>query len=163
MSRPSLQPRRAAKSIAGVALMLSLALGLASPAAPAEAPGSAVAAASMTVTFVGVKTPSGAIMISLAGSAEAWDGKVQPAARSRITLGGAAASATFTGLKPGLYAIRAFHDLNGDGKLNANPFGMPTEPYAFSNNAQGVMGPPPWAAAAFRVKAGDNRQTIDID
>jgi uncharacterized protein (DUF2141 family) len=70
---------------------------------------------------------------------------------------------TFAPLKPGTYAIKAFHDLNGDGKMNTNPFGIPTEPYAFSNDASGVMGPPGWTDAAFEVKAGANRQTIDID
>ena len=70
---------------------------------------------------------------------------------------------TFTGLVPGRYAIKAFHDVNGDGKMGSNPFGMPTEPFAFSNNAHGVMGPAKWDAAAFEVKAGDNSHTIAID
>ena len=69
----------------------------------------------------------------------------------------------FKDLAPGRYAIKAFHDVNGDGKMATNPFGMPTEPFAFSNNAHGNMGPAKWADAAFEVKAGANTQTIDID
>ena len=34
-----------------------------------------------------------------------------------------------------------FHDVNGDGEMNTNPFGIPTEPFAFSNNARGSFGP----------------------
>jgi uncharacterized protein (DUF2141 family) len=40
---------------------------------------------------------------------------------------------------------------------------MPTEPYAFSNNAHGAMGPAAWGDAMFTVTDGDNGQTIDID
>lgn len=36
-------------------------------------------------------------------------------------------------LQYGTYAIALFHDLNGNGKLDQNAFGVPTEPYAFSN------------------------------
>ncbi|MDX1942733.1 MAG: DUF2141 domain-containing protein [Saprospiraceae bacterium] len=34
----------------------------------------------------------------------------------------------------GKYAVAVFHDLNGNGILDKNSFGVPTEPYAFSNN-----------------------------
>jgi uncharacterized protein (DUF2141 family) len=32
----------------------------------------------------------------------------------------------------GTYAIALFHDVNGNGELDQNFFGIPTEPYAFS-------------------------------
>lgn len=32
----------------------------------------------------------------------------------------------------GTYALAAFHDLNGNGKLDRNMLGIPTEPYGFS-------------------------------
>ena len=74
-----------------------------------------------------------------------------------------AAQADFTGLAPGRYAVKAFHDVNGDGKMAANPFGVPTEPYAFSNNAKGMMGPPKWTDAAFEVTAGQNTHVITLN
>jgi len=45
-------------------------------------------------------------------------------------------------LKPGSYAIRAFHDLNENGELDTSWLGLPEEPYGFSNNARGKFGPP---------------------
>lgn len=45
-------------------------------------------------------------------------------------------------LKPGVYALRIFQDLNGNGKLDTGWMGIPTEPYGFSNNAMGRFGPP---------------------
>ncbi len=155
--RPSLRPRRPFKSTAAWPLILALAAASALGAAPFAN------AASLTVTFQGIKTPSGAVMVALVGSPEAYGGKAPPTGQSRLNVTGATAAITFEDLTPGTYAVRAFHDLNGDGKLNTNPFGIPTEPYAFSNDAHGGVGPPAWDAAAFEIKAGDNRQTIDID
>ena len=37
-------------------------------------------------------------------------------------------------VKPGPYAIAVFHDLNGNGKLDRNFIGLPSEPYGFSND-----------------------------
>ncbi len=34
----------------------------------------------------------------------------------------------------GEYAIALFYDANGNGKIDTNLFGIPTEPYGFSNN-----------------------------
>ena len=56
--------------------------------------------------------------------------------------------------------MKSFHDLNGNGRMDSNPFGMPTEPFAFSNNARGNMGPAPWSAAAFDVAAAGAAQTL---
>lgn len=36
-------------------------------------------------------------------------------------------------LPPGDYAAAVIHDLNGNGKLDRNVFGIPREPYGFSN------------------------------
>jgi uncharacterized protein (DUF2141 family) len=101
-------------------------------------------------------------MVALYDSEAAYAGG-QPVQAVRIAAGAAALTTVFPGLKPGRYAIKAFHDLNGDGKLNTNPFGAPTEPFAFSNNAQANMGPASWADAAFTVAAGANAQTIVIE
>jgi len=137
---------------------LVVALALLATAAQAAEP-----AGELTVTFQNLKTKTGAIMLSLNGSEEAYGGKAPETAQAMIPVSGDTASTTFKGLAPGRYAIKAFHDVNGDGKMGANPFGMPTEPFAFSNNAHGNMGPAKWADASFEVKAGANTQTIDID
>ena len=55
----------------------------------------------------------------------------------------------------------AAHWFDGDGEMDANPFGMPTEPYGFSNNAVGNMGPASWDRARFTV-SGATAQTISL-
>lgn len=68
----------------------------------------------------------------------------------------------FDGLPPGTYAVGAFHDVNGDGRLNTLPVGLPTEPYGFSRGARGAFGPPKFAAAAFDVKGAGASQTVRL-
>jgi uncharacterized protein (DUF2141 family) len=122
------------------------------------APALAQSAAALTVTFeTGADT--GAVMFGLYDAAT-YDGG-QPIRGARLDVAAGQRTATFEGLAPGEYAIRAFHDVNGDGQMNRNPFGMPIEPYAFSNNAVGNMGPASWERSRFTVE-GATTQTISI-
>src|SRR5690606_32329089 len=64
-------------------------------------------------------------------------------------------------LEPGKkYAVKAFHDVNGNKELDTNLFGVPTEPYGFSNNARGVFGPPSLSQMIF---IAESNKTIEID
>ena len=118
---------------------------------------------SLTVTFSGIKATTGAILFTVVNSEAAYNDKAPASAQGMLPVSTNAASQVFTGLAPGRYAIKAFHDVNGDGKMNANPFGIPSEPFAFSNNAVGAMGPAKWADASFEVKVGGNTHAITID
>ena len=61
----------------------------------------------------------------------------------------------------GEYAIKLFHDENGDGKMNTNMLGIPSEEYAFSNNATGSFGPADYDDAKFLFnKSGQNQKII---
>ena len=63
------------------------------------------------------------------------------------------AQLVFVGLPPGRYAIKSFADENGNGRLDTNLVGLPTERYGFSNDAKGRMGPPAFDAAAVTLDA----------
>jgi uncharacterized protein (DUF2141 family) len=64
----------------------------------------------------------------------------------------------FEDIPPGTYAMAVVHDENMNGKLDTNWAGLPTEGYGFSNNAQGVLGAPPFAAASFKYGG----QNVDL-
>ena len=68
----------------------------------------------------------------------------------------------FVGLPEGDYAVSVFLDENGNMKLDANVFGVPTELYGFSRNARSALGPPQFADAAFRVGADVSPQAIEL-
>lgn len=115
--------------------------------------------AKLTVTVTDIKDAKGVMMIAVSNEAGYETGETVAAGGAPVT--GASLTTTFD-LPPGKYGIKLFHDVDGDGKMGTNPFGMPVEPYAFSNNAKGQFGPAKWAAAAFDVTADGATQTISL-
>jgi uncharacterized protein (DUF2141 family) len=123
------------------------------------APAAAQSADSRIVLTFETGARTGTVMVALYDSEAAYDSG--PAvARAAVPASGPVV-AIFENLPAGDYAVKAFHDVNGDGEMNTNPFGLPTEPYAFSNNAVGNMGPARWDRARFAV-SGETGQTIVI-
>lgn len=114
--------------------------------------------ASVRLTFeTGADT--GAIMVALHDGTTYAGG--EPLRAARIDVAAGQRTVTFEGLAAGDYGVKAYHDVNGNGRMDTNPFGMPTEPFAFSNNAVGNLGPAAWERARFEV-AGETSQTIEI-
>jgi len=58
----------------------------------------------------------------------------------------------FQNIPHGTYVVSVFHDLDTNDKLNTNWIGMPKEPFGFSNDAKGRMGPPKFEDASFKVE-----------
>jgi len=127
----------------------------------APTPAQAEEASSLTLTIAAVETLSGNLQIALFKGGEAYEGGAPVAAHS-VAANAANVSATFEGLAPGDYGVKLYHDANGNGELDTNPFGIPIEPFAFSNDAQGRFGPAKWDAAAFAITPGENSHTITL-
>ena len=108
---------------------------------------------------VEVAAETGQVMIALYDSEAAFDGGGEPVRAVRLDVAAGERQVSVEGLKPGTYGFKAFHDVNGNGKMDFNPFGMPIEPYGFSNNAVGNMGPAKWDRARFEVE-GVAAQTL---
>ncbi|MFN3212753.1 MAG: DUF2141 domain-containing protein [Henriciella sp.] len=118
-------------------------------------------ASDLTVNVEGIAQSQGSIMLGLFDEATYdGDGAVNGA---NLKVEGGSVTVTFEGLEPGEYAVRLYHDVNDDGEMNTNPFGMPTEPYAFSNDAKGRFGPAKWEAAKFTVSADGTVHTITMN
>ncbi len=107
----------------------------------------AAAAADLSVEVDGVEPGAGRVFVALCTGSLAEEscriGQSGPAAAQSLRFG-------FTEVPPGTYAVAAFQDLDGDGRLGRTGLGLPTEPYGFSNGA-GRRGRPDFAAAAFRL------------
>lgn len=131
----------------------AFALMLGASAASAEPAGD-----TLTLTFETGAT-TGTVMISVFNSEATYSGGA-PVAATALSASGPVV-AVFENLPAGDYAVKAFHDVNGNGRMDTNPFGMPVEPYAFSNNARGNMGPAGWDRAHFAV-SGATAQTISV-
>ncbi|CAN7583384.1 MULTISPECIES: DUF2141 domain-containing protein [unclassified Variovorax] len=109
-------------------------------------------AADLTLSVVDGPATEATLYVALFDSAEGYAGNKALAAQTMPLRAGAARLA-FPGLAPGRYALRVFADENGNGKLDTNPMGMPTERYGFSNDAKGNRAAPGFDAASFSVDA----------
>lgn len=134
-------------------VLASLALfGLAAPMA---------SAASLDLTITNVEAATGKVMIAVFDTDEGW--KTSDAV---TTTSATAETGTLTvaidGLTPGEIGIKLFHDVDGDGELDTGNFGIPSEPYGFSNDAPVRFGPPSWTAARFVIGADGAAHTIKL-
>lgn len=66
-----------------------------------------------------------------------------------IDVNGASETFVIDDLPKGDYAISMYHDENSDGILNRNFFGIPKEPYGFSNNVKPKFSAPDYKDCKF--------------
>lgn len=115
-------------------------------------------AADIDVEITGIAEQKGEILVALFNQAEGWLRKGAGATRATAQVGKVRVS--FTNLPEGDYAVSVVHDVNSNGKLDANLIGLPTEPFGFSNDAAGNFGPPSFEQAKFRL--GMAHQTVSV-
>ena len=129
----------------------------------------------LRVSVEGLQTSHGVVLIGLYDSAASFDRAIKladkegflndptrvagAALRTNTALGG---SVVFSNLVPGRYALIVIHDENANGRLDKNFFGVPTEPYGFSNHAQGFLGPPSFDDAAIVLGAHENVAIVEL-
>ena len=69
---------------------------------------------------------------------------------------------TLFSVEPGDYAIAVYHDQNGNGKMDKRVFGIPKEPYGFSNNFKPLMSAPRFSDCQFSVSNGGKTISIKL-
>ena len=114
------------KSRFAAAAAIAASLALSAPAMSGTA-----GAAELTVAVSGVNSAEGRVYVALhraAADVKFPDMKGAVAGAWRMARKGGF-SVTFTELEPGRYAVNGFHDDNGNGDLDTNLLGIPTEGY----------------------------------
>lgn len=103
------------------------------------------------VHIYNVASSSGAIKAAVYGSDAGFltkDGVITTSSASarkgKVTL-------QFEDLPEGEYALAVFHDENGNGKLDRNWLGVPSEKIGFSKGKMRAFGPPRYSECAFTV------------
>jgi uncharacterized protein (DUF2141 family) len=165
-------PRFTLRLVLALAFASGLAAATGAEAAPADKPQPSQSASlpalpgrgELRISIEGLKDPAGTVLVGLYDSRISFDRAVRLAGESGFLndperVAGMALRAgpslsvapLITGLPAGDYAVIVFHDVNGNGKLDKNAFGIPTEPYGFSNDAQGILGPPSFEDARVRL------------
>ena len=116
----------------------------------------------LEVTLEGIHSTDGQVLVALhrrtpgvafPGDAGVVASKRRPADTEPVLI-------RFPDLLPGDYAVAAFHDADGNGALNTNVLGQPTEGYGFSNGARGRMGPPSFEAATVSIGPDDAHRIV---
>lgn len=64
-------------------------------------------------------------------------------------------------LPKGSYAVAAYHDKNNNAELDTGWFGVPKEPYGFSNNVRPAFRAANWKESHF--EAGDKALVLEIE
>lgn len=106
----------------------------------------------LTINIAGLKKPSGKICATLFSESKGFPSDSKKALQSEcIEVKEKPQKLIFKDLKPGNYAVALIHDANGDGMLNSNSFGMPTEGFGFSKNPLVLTGPPKFNDSAISV------------
>ena len=60
------------------------------------------------------------------------------------------------------YSVAVYHDVNSNEKLDTNLFGVPIEPYGFSNNARSKWGAPKYKIARFELNQSEKNMVIQV-
>ncbi len=120
-----------------------------------------IAAATLTIHVDNVTQTTGQVMVAVLPGEAGFKDKTPAAAAMMKAAQPGRMTFVANNLDNGSYAIRVMHDVNDNGKLDANFIGMPTEPWGMSNNARGNFGPPKWADVRFEID-GDTVHTIEL-
>ena len=75
----------------------------------------------------------------------------------RVPITGPNTSCSFSNVEPGTYAIAVVHDENGNGKLDKNFVGVPSEGYGVSNNKTYALSAPKWDESTFKLGATESK------
>jgi uncharacterized protein (DUF2141 family) len=124
-----------------------------------------VSAETLTITIADIRESEGRLMIQVANSEKGFEFSEDSAAPPPVAISQLAEAGEMTfevTLPPGIYGARVLHDLNGNGEMDSNFVGMPKEPWAFSNNATGRLGPAKWQDAKFEI-SGDTAVEIRLN
>lgn len=108
----------------------------------------------MKVRVNNIYPVSGELYVALYKGQSSYMNPDSAFARSINAVDADSMTVSFPGIPEGTYAIAIFQDLNGNGTFDANEFGMPTEPFGFSNDSRGFFGPPDFEKASFSFNPG---------
>jgi len=107
----------------------------------------------ITVRLTGFENDEKEVKVCVCRSEEEYTGKVKAYRTASASILHKKAVCIFDEMPYGNYSIKAFHDHNGNNRLDTNFMGKPTERYGFSNHADGCFGPPPFSQTVITLNS----------
>lgn len=118
-----------------------------------------LSAQTLTIEVRGIEKVKGQLYVAFYSSEDTFLKK--PLTGLRVEVTDTVLIIPCQGLPAGEYAFALFQDENGNGRLDTAAFGIPTEKSGFSNNAEGIMGPPSYDKCLFCLQK-DTLMVIDL-
>ncbi len=106
----------------------------------------------LTVVVKKVESNEGEIAIAIYRDKDNWLDTDFAFLKKRVKAQSGETRIFFPSLPIGEYAIAVYHDENGDGSMDTNFIGIPTEGAGASRDAEGNFGPPSFEDAVFNFK-----------
>lgn len=118
---------------------------------------------SINLEITGFDSNEGTVKIALFNSYESYTKTGKTFKTADVKIVGNKAKVSFENIPYGEYAVTLFHDENDNNEFDTGLFGIPTEGYAFSNNATGIMGPASYEDAKFNLNQETVKQKLTIN
>jgi uncharacterized protein (DUF2141 family) len=138
-------------------LVGGLALGSATPLAPPTVP----ATETVTVVVSALASTSSVVKLNFYNAPDKFLKSGQMAIRMVVRPDGKSTLSIPVALAPGEWAVAVSQDLNNNDKLDKNFLGIPTEPFAFSNNVKPRLAAPKFEECKFTVAGPGQVVTIN--
>jgi uncharacterized protein (DUF2141 family) len=140
-------------------LLLAVLAGATSASKADPLPGSSV----LQLTVTGFPNGEGLAHIALVAGRETYeDEAAAPSFAARLPIVDKQVTWRVELLAPGEYAVRVFHDANGNNELDKSRRGVPKEHFGFSNDPPAKRRPASWDEAMFRLDPGLTRIEIKL-
>ena len=113
----------------------------------------------LIVEIQNIKQHTGQLRVGLYKPCDKFPTNCNPVASQIVDVGSNNNRIIFS-VAPGDYAVALFHDVNQNGELDKTLFGIPKEPYGFSNNYRPRVAGPSFDDC--RVRINESGKTISI-
>lgn len=114
--------------------------------------------ATLEIVIDNVRDAQGTVRVAVCSQAQFLGENCEHVAQAPAH--GGSVTVRVEGVAPGTWAVQAFHDDTGTGKIERNFLGMPKKGLGFSNDARFRFGPPRWDDAVFRL--GPNGGVVHV-
>ena len=116
----------------------------------------------LRVIISNLKSPDAPVELSIYGLDNKFPAKDGQKKKLRLKPRNGKAMAEISDLAYGDFAVALYQDVDSDGEINKNSFGIPTEPYAFSNNFRPIVKAPSFEDCKFAYSAEANTVNINL-
>ncbi len=117
----------------------------------------------LTLDITNIDTPKGSLRIAIFNSETTFLNDDQAVAGTVVAVRSTQpVQVKLSDMPFGKLAIAVHHDVNDNGKIDKNNFGIPIEPYAFSNNPSVKWRSPTFAEAQFEFKEPNKTLQVEL-